>query len=425
MAEQLPTRRPVSTRPGEHTPHQLFLTGQGDALLRAARASIRPEGGFWWLTDSGEPDPREPLHTWIACRMTHVFALAQLRQVPGTADAVDHGVATLRGSLRDERHGGWFGAVDLRGEPVTDRKSAYEHAFVLLAASSATRAGRPGAEHLLDEVLNVVNDRFWDETVGRTRESWNRDWSESEPYRGANSSMHMVEAFLAAGDVTGDRRWAQRALTICAHLVHDVAARHDWRLPEHFTSAWEPRLDYNLDRPADPFRPYGSTVGHWLEWSRLLLHLETALTAPPHWLLDDARALFAAAVARGWAADGADGFVYTLDWADRPVVRSRMHWVLAEAIGAAATLWRRTGDEFYEHWYHVFWDYAVRHLIDKATGHWRHELDEANRPSSMVWHGRPDFYHAYQAVLLSQSPIAPSLAGLYDPVPANPEEVNR
>jgi hypothetical protein len=33
-------------------------------------------------------------------------------------------------------------------------------------------------------------------------------------------------------------------------------------------------LDYNADSRDDPFRPYGTPVGHWLEWSRLLLHLE-------------------------------------------------------------------------------------------------------------------------------------------------------
>src|SRR5512146_3295993 len=37
---------------------------------------------------------------------------------------------------------------------------------------------------------------------------------ETEPYRGANSNMHSVEAYLAAGDATGDRVWHERALSI-------------------------------------------------------------------------------------------------------------------------------------------------------------------------------------------------------------------
>jgi mannose/cellobiose epimerase-like protein (N-acyl-D-glucosamine 2-epimerase family) len=378
-----------------------FLADQTRTLLDTARRSVRPEGGFWWLTDDRTPDRGEAVYTWITCRMTHVAALAHRNGDPDAAAIVDHGVAALDTLLRDDRYGGWFNAVDQQGTPIDERKAGYDHAFVLLAASSAVRAGRPGADRLLADALSVVLDRFWDDEAGAVRESWNRDWTVTEDYRGANSSMHMVEAFLAAAAATGDTSWTDRALRIATHLVHTEAARHDWRLPEHFTADWTPLLDYNRDQPADPFRPYGSTMGHWLEWARLLLELEAVLPQPPGWLLADARTLFAAALRRGWAVDGADGFVYTIDWDDRPVVRSRMHWVLAEAIGAAVTLYRRTGDTVYADWYRVFWAYARRYLID-GTG-WRHELDERNLPADTVWHGRPDVYHAYQAVLLSRS----------------------
>jgi mannose/cellobiose epimerase-like protein (N-acyl-D-glucosamine 2-epimerase family) len=390
------------------------LDGHAEALLRFARASVRDEGGFWWLDSHGRPDRTQPLHAWIACRMTHVFALASLRGSPGAEAVADHGIAALSGPLRDDRYGGWFASVGADGTPVDAGKAAYPHAFVVLAAASATVAGRPGAAALLDEALNVVLRRFWDSDAGRTVESWDRAFATSEPYRGANSSMHMVEAFLAAGDATGDPVWAARALRICEHLVHGVAASYGWRLPEHFTPDWRPLPEYNADRVADPFRPYGSTVGHWLEWSRLLLHVNAALaagSAAPPWLIDDARALFAAAVARGWAVDGADGFVYTLGWDDRPVVRSRMHWVLAEAIAAAAVLHRQTGEADYDRWYRTFWAYARRYLIDPVDGSWRHELDEANRPAATVWRGRPDVYHAYQAALLPQLPLGGSAAG--------------
>ncbi|MFG1841871.1 AGE family epimerase/isomerase [Micromonospora sp. NPDC049175] len=393
-----------------------FLADQTRTLLDTARRAVRAEGGFWWLTDDRTPDRGEPVYTWITCRMTHVAALAHLGGDPDAAALVDHGIAALGTLLRDDRYGGWFGAVDQQGTPVDDRKAGYDHAFVLLAASSAARAGRPGAEELLADVLTVVRDRFWDDEVGAVRESWNRDWTVTEDYRGANSSMHMVEAFLAAAAATGDANWADRALRIAYHLVHTEAARHDWRLPEHFTADWTPQLDYNRDQPADQFRPYGSTMGHWLEWARLLLELEAVLPHPPRWLLTDARHLFAAAVRRGWAVDGADGFVYTIDWDDRPVVRSRMHWVLAEAIGAAVTLHRRTGDDVYADWYRAFWAYARRYLVD-GTG-WRHELDARNLPADTVWHGRPDVYHAYQAVLLSRS-----ATGLGGPGPLAPGEV--
>ncbi|MFC7331172.1 AGE family epimerase/isomerase [Marinactinospora rubrisoli] len=386
--------------------HRAWLDAEARRLTAFASGAADPRGGFGWLTARGDLDGDRPTQTWITARMTHVFALAHLRGEPGGGALADHGLAALRGPLRDAGHGGWYAGAD----PADTVKAGYEHAFVVLAAASATAAGRPGAADLLAEALDVVEKRFWDPAEGRCLESWDRTWSDPEPYRGANSNMHMVEAFLAAGDVTGDPVWRQRALGIAERIVHGSAARNGWRLVEHFDAAWRPLLEYNADAPDHPFRPYGSTVGHWLEWSRLLLHLEAGMAEPPGWLLRDAVTLFDRAVEYGWRADGADGFVYTLDWSDRPVVRPRMHWVVAEAILAAAALRRRTGEARFEDWYRTWWDYAARYLLDHRAGSWHHELDAENRPARTVWAGKPDVYHAYQAVLLPRLPLAPVAA---------------
>ncbi|SHJ77255.1 Mannose or cellobiose epimerase, N-acyl-D-glucosamine 2-epimerase family [Nocardiopsis flavescens] len=381
-------------------------------LLGFAAASVVPDG-FGALDAHGRVDPDRPVETWISARMTHVFSLAHLRGDAGAAERADHGVRALaRGPLRDGERGGWFDEVP--AERARGRKSAYPHTFVALAAASAAVAGRPGARELLDEALAVIEERFWDESAGALLESWDADWSETEDYRGANSNMHAVEAFLAAADATGDAVWTRRALAIAERLVHGVAAGHDWRLPEHFTADWKPLPDYNRDHPDHPFRPFGSTTGHLLEWARLLVHLEIALDRAgepaPAWLREDAGALFGHAVRRGWDADGAEGFVYTLDWSDRPVVRERMHWVAAEATMAAWALALHTRDgsllERYEQW----WDYAERYHLDLEHGSWHHELDPGNRPAATVWSGKPDVYHAYQATLLPQLPLSVSLA---------------
>ncbi|GAA0981855.1 AGE family epimerase/isomerase [Nocardiopsis tropica] len=416
--------------------HPEWLREEERRLCAFAAGSAVPDG-FGWLDARGGVERDRPVATWITARMTHVFSLAHLR---GDADAgrlADHGVAALaNGPLRDGELGGWFDRVPEGrpagdasrershaegGEPGADlpRKSAYEHAFVVLAASTATAAGRPGARDLLDEALRVMDARFWEESAGAVRESWDAGWKATEEYRGANSNMHCVEAFLAAADATGDTLWTRRALAVAERLVHGVAAAHDWRLPEHFTPGWEPVPDYNRDRPDHPFRPFGSTTGHLLEWARLLVHLEIALTRAgedvPDWLTPDARSLFSHAVRRGWGVDGEDGFVYTLDWQDGPVVRERMHWVVAEATMAAWALARHTGDGEYTLLYDRWWDYAARFHLDGEHGSWHHELDPANRPAGSVWAGKPDVYHAYQATLLPQIGLSTSLA---DALPA-------
>ena len=163
------------------------------------------------------------------------------------------------------------------------------------------------------------------------------------------------------------------ALTIAEHLVHQVAVGRGGCLPEHFDADWGVLPDYNADQPDDPFRPFGVTPGHLFEWSRLLLQLEAVLPAPPDWLLADAQLLFRVAVDIGWSMDGRPGVVYTTDWEDRPVVRSRMHWVHAEAVAAAAALAARTGDDQY-----VAWEVAVvglhRGALHRRPGCARGEL---------------------------------------------------
>ena len=404
-------------------PRQLeWLYEEGHRLYAFAAGSVVPDG-FGWLDTQGVVVADRPTETWITARMTHVFSLAYLRGETAAGGPADHGVKALRdGPLRDSERGGWFDAVPGEsgspGRRERSQKSAYPHAFVVLAAATATVAGRPGARDLLSEALRVMEEHFWEESAGAVLESWDPDWSEPEDYRGANSNMHCVEAFLAAADATGDHRWTHRALSMAERLVHGVAREHDWRLPEHFTSDWKALPDYNRDRPDHPFRPFGSTTGHLLEWARLLVHLELALEqeggTAPAWLRSAAEALFEHAVRRGWAVDGADGFVYTLDWNDVPVVRERMHWVMAEATMAAWALGRHLGEDgsfdYAEH-HRRWWEFTDRHHVDREHGSWHHELDPENRPAGTVWAGKPDIYHAYQATLLPQTSLAPSVAG--------------
>jgi sulfoquinovose isomerase len=386
------------------------LTAEGDRLLEFGRASQLPDGGFAWLSSTGEPELDRPVELWITCRMTHVYALGHLLGRPDCASLVDHGVAALRGRFRDGVNGGWWAQVDADG-PVTRDKTAYEHAFVVLAAVSATAAQRPGARELLDEALTVLLDHFWDDSFGMVVEQWDESWTTLDGYRGVNANMHTVEALLSAADVLDDASLRERALRITARVIHTLARSHQWRIPEHFDAAWIPQLEYNSKQPAHPFRPFGATIGHWLEWARLALHLRAALgSAAPTWLLEHAVSLFDASVREGWAVDGTDGFVYTVDWSGRPVVRERMHWVIAEATATASALHQVTGDPSYADWNALWWQHIDDHFRDPVHGSWHHELAPDLTPSSTTWAGKPDTYHAYQATLIPRLPLAPTLA---------------
>jgi sulfoquinovose isomerase len=350
------------------------LAEETDRLLAFAARSRHPDGGFAWLRSDGTPDLSRPRELWITTRMTHVFALGAVIGFPGADELVAHGLESLRSDFRDDTHGGWFAQVG-----GSDDKRAYEHVFVVLAASSA------GDSALLGEALEVLETHFWDERAGALVDVWNRDWSSLEAYRGANANMHGVEAMLA----TEDPVWLERARRITQRLVVD---NHP-RLNEHFDADWRPLPDYNRAEPAHPFRPYGATIGHWFEWARLAYTLDAGRFQA------DARRLFAAGIRDGW--DG-DGFVYTVDWDGRPVVTDRLHWVLCEAIAAAAVLGE---DALQAEW----WELAERYFIDREGGSWWHVLDRFNQPATSVWDGKPDVYHALQATLIPLLPLSPTL----------------
>jgi len=391
--------------------HQAWLAAEGLRLLDFAKASRLAEG-FGNLDAQGRLPEGALAETMNTARMTHSFAMAHAQGLPGYAGLVDHGIAALMGPLRDAEHGGWFAVAGQADGNST--KAAYLHAFVALAASSAVVAQRPGAQALLEEAIRVIDGHFWSEEEGAMLESFNRNWSELEAYRGANSNMHATEAFLALADVTRDPRWLNRALRIVERVIHQHAAANDFMVIEHFDCGWQPLRDYNRAFPADGFRPFGTTPGHGFEWARLLLHLEAsrglAGMLSPGWLALDAQRLFASNCRHGWDVDGAPGIVYTLDWDNRPVVHQRLHWTHAEASAAASALLKRTGEQQYEVWYRCFWEFCEGHFIDRQQGSWHHELGRDNRPAAEIWGGKPDLYHAWQAVLIPRLPLAPSLA---------------
>jgi mannose/cellobiose epimerase-like protein (N-acyl-D-glucosamine 2-epimerase family) len=365
--------------------------GFRDLLVYMSRFAP-PHTDFAFADDptSGLPTP----DLILCCRQIHVFAQA-LQEHPGSAEIVRAGLTELQTQFADDVHGGWHSSL-------STSKTAYDHMFVLLAAASAVTAGFAEAAGLFHDVARIVDLRFWSADSGVIQESFAEDWSDLEHYVGGNANMHAVEAFIAAFDATGDRQYLWRAVTIAERFTFTALHRWGRFLPEHYSPDLTPMRDYNADRPDDQVRPYGSTIGHWLEWSRLLVSLHEVLDVPPPWLLPTAISLFERAIEFGWEADGRPGFVYTVDWDGRVCVDSRLHWVLAEGIGAASALARITGDPRYETWYQRFWELATSAFI-RADGSWRCELDRDLHERARVWRGRPDGYHA-SAALLSQRP---------------------
>ena len=383
--------------------NKAFVREIRNNLLSFGHRFPSPGGGSYYLGDDGTPWKDRPRETWITSRMCHVYSLGTMLGHEGSEELADAALKGLTGELHDTEHGGWYAGVTADGG-ILPGKQCYAHAFVILAASSAMLAGRPGAKELLKEALRIYDKFFWDDELGLSVDTWDTDFKVLDDYRGINANMHTVEAFLAAADAMDDENYRVRAGRIISHIV-GWARDNDWRIPEHFTSDWKPDLECNKDRPDDQFKPYGATPGHGIEWSRLITQWAVSTYQDPDNenakdYIRIAEKLYNRAVEDGWNADGAPGICYTTDWEGKPVVHDRMHWTLAEAINASAVLYNVTGNVKYKKDYAAFMQYLDEKVLDHKNGSWFHQLDEHNNLLTTVWPGKSDLYHALQATII-------------------------
>ena len=381
--------------------HRRWLAGEAARQLGFFRRSLRPDGGFDVLDRDGAAVPHGPQELHTTTRLVHSYALAKASGASGCDDIIDAGMAFLWNSHRDSVHGGY--AWSATGQGAADgTRLAYGHVFVLLAGASARQVGHPHADRLIADVVDIIDRHFWDEAHGLLRDEFASDWSPFSTYRGMNANMHGVEAMLAAFEATGEMLHLRRAGRILDFFTARIAPQNEWRLPEHYTEAWEVDRAY-AGNPM--FRPAGTTPGHSLELGRLLLQWWELAGRPAGDAPMRARHLVERALADAWRDDG--GLVYTLGLDGRPAVRDRYWWPVTEAIGAMAALLKTDPQPSDEAWYRKLWQFADGHFIDHERGGWFPEIGEDGAPVARQFHGKPDLYHSLQAALL---PLAPGIA---------------
>lgn len=391
--------------------HQCWLKADAVRQLNFFRNSYNSEGGFHQLDSYGHRREGVAQELFATTRLIHSFAIGKLFGINDCEEMIDHGMQYLRDHHHDPIHGGYVWSLKA-GNIENDCKLAYGHAFVLLAAASAKQAGHPDADAVLNDIEQVLQDRFWEEEHGLFSDEANRDWTPFSSYRGFNANMHSTEALLAAYEATGRQSFLQKAGRILDFFVYGVASQNNHRIPEHYSADWSIDCAYT----GDPmFRPPGTTPGHSFEFARLLLQ---------HWDLtgrsDDraplqARRLVERALSDAWNVESG-GLFYTMKLDGTPDNKSRYWWPVTEAIGALATLIKLERNPKDEEWYRCLWQFADDHFIDHENGGWHPEIDDLGGHTDEQFKGKPDIYHSLQAALFSTSP---SISRFHDPLGKN------
>ena len=213
-----------------------------DALVAFASRS-KARVGYAFLRADGQVDLGRPLDARISARMTHVFALAQMRGIEGASHLVSHGLAALTGPLR-AANGSWYSEVVPTSEtsaiPVPRSVlSQRAQAAMIGAAAAALMAGHSGAADLLEDLEKDQERRWWDPSYGAVREEIDAATEVCSPLRRLSTNLDTAQSYLAAWEATSNRVWFDRARSIL-RLVGEIAARSGFALPDLFDEEWRP-----------------------------------------------------------------------------------------------------------------------------------------------------------------------------------------
>ena len=333
-------------------------------------------GGFFqYFRDDGSIYDFDNKHLVSSTRFIFNYSMAAIQfDSKDYLDAALHGINYLRDSHLNKNTGGY--AWTMKGAEVNDSTNyCYGLAFVLLAYSSAYKAGILKAKDYIEETYQLMEKHFWSKEYELYSDEISADWKVVSGYRGQNANMHSCEALIAAFEATGSQKYLDRALLIGKNICIRQAGLAEGLIWEHYDSNWEINWVYNKNRPDDLFRPWGFQVGHLTEWAKLLLILERHVKED--WLLPRAQELFDDAVEMGWD-EKSEGLFYGFAPNGDICDKDKYFWVQAESLAAAAVLANRTGDDYYWEWYDRIWSYSWKHMIDHKYGAWFRILDSNN-----------------------------------------------
>ena len=216
----------------------------------------RARGGFFEALDLHTRTCVAPFRRLrVVARQITVFSEAHCAGMAGAGEAVRLGLAFL------DRHaaqadGGYAWRYDLDHRPTDLTRDLYDHAFVLLALSSASAVLGAGAlQARARELLGWLDSAFPHAHGG---------YLESLPPalpRRQNPHMHLLEALLAAYEAFGEADYRVRADELLAVFAGRLFDDETGALPEFF----DDRL-----RPERRDGVFAVEPGHHCEWVWLL-----------------------------------------------------------------------------------------------------------------------------------------------------------
>ncbi|QPC94066.1 AGE family epimerase/isomerase [Mesorhizobium sp. INR15] len=317
----------------------------------------------------------KPKRMRTQARQVYAFAVAKARGWEGPADRlISHGIEFMSRNGRTER-GGWARTLNVDGSVVDATEDAYDHSCVLLALAHAHISGNPDALRLGEETFAFLDAHLEDRRMTGFLET-----SAGEGERRSNPHMHLLEAFLAWHQATGDRAYLRRAARIIDLFRSHFFDPESWTLGEFFDGEW---------KPASGEKGQWTEPGHHFEWASLLV--DFAGRSGQSELNGFARKLYASAIANG--LNRATGLAYgAVSRQGLPLDLISRSWPQTEAIKAAIALDGSGGPDLKPEIEARVGRLFRWHIDPAPLGLWIDRIDERGRslasdvPASIFYH---------------------------------------
>jgi mannose-1-phosphate guanylyltransferase/mannose-6-phosphate isomerase len=332
-------------------------------------------GGFHEALGFDAVPLMKPKRMRTMARQVYAFAVAKARGWDGPADRlISHGIEFMTRNGRTD-NGGWVRTLNVDGSVADAAEDAYDHSCVLLALAHAHMCGNLDALRLGEETFVFLDAHLEDSRMTGFLET-----SDGEGERRSNPHMHLLEAFLAWHQATGDRAYLRRAARIIDLFRSHFFDPESWTLGEYFDAEW---------KPASGEKGLRSEPGHHFEWASLLVDFagrsgQTELTG-------FARKLYASAIANG--LNRATGLAYgAVTRQGLPLDLVSRSWPQAEAIKAAIALDGSGGPDLKPEIEARVGRLFRWHVDPAPLGLWIDRIDERGRslatdvPASIFYH---------------------------------------
>lgn len=344
-------------------------------------------GYFDALTLPGKP-LQKPKRMRTMARQIYAFAVAANQG--WSADAREEVSVGLDFIERYGRtaSGGWVRTLNGDGSVADGVEDLYDTACVLLALAHAHQCGNRRAIPLAQETLHFLEENLKDRRAGGYLETL----AGGEPRR-SNPHMHLLEAYLAWHEVTGDASFLQLAEDIVRLFKRRFFDPDNWAVREFFAEDWSPAPN-NFGEWTDP--------GHHFEWAALLADFGTRSGETISYQFT--RKLYASAVASGLNRTTGLAFA-AVSRCGAPIQTDTRSWRQAEAIRAAIAMDRTSGTDLKPEIEARIGRLFRWHIAPAPSGLWIDHLDDRGVslspevPASILYHLTNSFsnYLSYTA----------------------------